>query len=84
MTHIVITINNMITFKEFIDIVNTRFLPDESQSQYGQILMSTLNEIWPEKYTQIIGSEYDCSHEDGWSFSVANTINKLESDWKNA
>jgi hypothetical protein len=74
----------MITFKQFLDLINNFYNEGEYELRYGQILMNTLYQYWPEKYNQITHTEYDCFYEDGWSYATSQTLRKLQEEWPNA
>lgn len=69
-------------FNEFLDIVNVNYSESEYELRYGQIIMNTLHQIWPEKYKEITHTEYDCFYEDGWTFATSQTLEKLKKEWR--
>jgi len=79
----------MITFDEFLKKVDDTFLSHqaarsrgkikiENQWRYGQTIMNVLWEIWPEKYQEIKGSDFDCFYNNA---TVQSTLDKLEKEW---
>ena len=77
------------TFKEFLDKVDSTFLEHQAarsegkisaanQWRYGQTLMNVLYDVWPEKYNEIKGTSYDCFYT---NLPIKDTINKLYKDW---
>ena len=69
------------TFKEFLDKVYSTFLePQAAQWRYGQTIMNVLYDVWPEKYKEIIKSEYDCFYTNR---NIDMVLNKLEKEWDN-
>lgn len=73
----------MITFNGFINLVNEVYNEKEHDLRYGQILMNILYQFYPEKYNEITHTEYDCYHEDGWSYATSRTLKKLKEEWPN-
>lgn len=71
----------MLSYNEFILIVNNIYDNTEHDMRYGQIIMNILFQIWPEKYNEISRTEYDCFYEDGWTFATAQTLDKLKKEW---
>lgn len=67
--------------KSYIDFLKT---VDETYNyysfdlRYGQTIMNVLYDIWPDKYNELKGSDYDCFYDDG---TVKFTLNKLEQEW---
>jgi hypothetical protein len=79
----------MITFNEFLKKVDDTFLSHqaarsngkikaENQWRYGQTVMNVLWEVWPNKYTEIKGSDIDCFYDNS---NVQFTLDKLEKEW---
>jgi hypothetical protein len=71
----------MTKFEEFIDTVNRTYDSSELELRYGQVIMNTLYQVWPEKYKEISYTEYDCFYEDGWTFATSQTLEKLRNEW---
>lgn len=70
--------SNKISFKQFIDLVDSTYNEHSFVLRYGQTIMNVLYKVWPEKYKQLTSSEYDCYYNDGL---VKNTLEKLEKEW---
>lgn len=70
------------TFEEFVQNVDHKFHTSSYRGQlrYGQYIMNELNNIWPEKYAEITGSDIDCFYDNG---IIRFTLDKLEQDWAN-
>lgn len=68
----------MITFNEFLKIVDETYNYHSFELRYGQTIMNVLYDIWPDKYNELKGSDYDCFYDDG---TVKFTLNKLEQEW---
>jgi hypothetical protein len=79
----------MITFEEFLKKVDDTFLSHqaarsrgkikaENQWRYGQTIMNVLWEVWPDKHTEIKGSDIDCFYDEA---NVKFTLDKLEKEW---
>jgi len=79
----------MITFNEFLKKVDDTFLSHqaarsrgkikaENQWRYGQTIMNVLWEVWPDKHTEIKGSDIDCFYDNS---NVQFTLDKLEKEW---
>jgi len=74
------------TFKKFIDSVD---LENQNESlkiqprRYGQILMQKLQEVWPDKYNRIIGTEKDPSLSFGKDDDkiIRSFLYNLEAAW---
>ena len=68
-------------FKDFVTKIDDTFsgyLLSENRLRYGQVVMNVLHDVWPEKYNEISGSDYDCFYD---TFLVGYTLNKLEKEW---
>jgi hypothetical protein len=70
----------MIIFNEFLKKVDNTYNDHSFVLRYGQIIMNTLYEVWPEKHKQITGGQYDCFYDDG---AVKYTLDLLEKSWPN-
>ena len=76
------------TYQQFLQKVDDTFLEYQAsrgkvsaanQWRYGQTVMNVLWDVWPEKYTQITGSDIDCFYDNG---IIRLTLEKLEQDWE--
>lgn len=68
-------------FDEFLNKVDDTFngtLLSPNRLRYGQTVMNVLYEVWPDKYKELSGSDYDCFYD---TFLVGYTLNKLEKEW---
>lgn len=68
-------------FNQFLQLVDNNFhsASYKGQLRYGQYVMNELYNVWPEKYAQITGSDYDCFYDN----SIAKlTLEKLEKEWQ--
>jgi hypothetical protein len=76
-------------FEEFLKKVDDTFLnhqaarsrgkiKTENQWRYGQTIMNVLWEVWPDKHTEIKGSDIDCFYDNS---NVQFTLDKLEKEW---
>jgi hypothetical protein len=68
----------MITFEQFLELVDKKYYENEFEVRHGQVLMNILYMSWPEKYKDIRGSEYDCFYDDG---KVGILLEKLKKEW---
>jgi hypothetical protein len=70
----------MISFKEFVKKVDTTFssYSYKQQLRYGQTIMNVLYDVWPEKYNEITGGDFDCFYDYA---TVQSTLDKLEKEW---
>jgi hypothetical protein len=70
----------MISFKEFLKKVDTTFssYSYKQQLRYGQTIMNVLWEVWPEKYQEITGGDFDCFYDYA---TAQSTLDKLEKEW---
>jgi hypothetical protein len=66
------------SFNKFLDQVDTLYINNSFISRYGQTVMNVLQEVFPEKYKEIINTDYDCFYDDG---IVRLTLDKLENEW---
>ena len=77
------------TFQQFIKRVDDTFLEHQAsrsggkisaanQWRYGQTVMNVLYDVWPEKYSEITGSDIDCFYSNS---TVQYTLDKLEKEW---
>lgn len=72
------------TFEEFLNKVDEIFMKYQaskssgSQWRYGQTVMNVLYDVWPEKYSEITGSDIDCFYSNS---TVQYTLDKLEKEW---
>lgn len=67
-------------FKQYLQKVDDKFhnASYKEQLRYGQYVMNELYNSWPEKYAQIVGSEYDCFYD---NTLVQATLFKLKKEW---
>ena len=70
----------MISFKEFIMLLDQTYLEHRFNWRYGQTLMNVLHGVWPKKYNEIVASSQDCFYDDGM---VEILLTKLENEWPN-
>lgn len=72
----------MITFNEFLVKVDKEYFsrPCTDKLRYGQILMNELYNVWPDKYHEITGSEYDCFYNDD---NISLILGNLRKFWNN-
>lgn len=68
-----------ISFKDFLQLADDTYNHYAFQWRYGQTIMNTLHNVWPEKYKELIASKEDCFYDDGM---VRLTLDKLEKEWK--
>lgn len=68
----------MITFNQFLDIVDDTYFDNCFVWRYGQTIMNVLHKVWPEKYNELVSSKNDCYYDDG---IVRITLNQLEQEW---
>lgn len=70
------------TFQEFLNKVDNTFhgYSYKDQIRYGQTIMNVLHDVWPEKYNEITGTEFDCFYTNSL---VKLTLDKLEKEWYN-
>ena len=79
------------TFDEFVKLVDETFMNHQAarsegkisaanQWRYGQTIMNVLHNVWPEKYSELKGSDYDCFYDNR---TINLTLEKLEKDWSN-
>lgn len=68
------------TFEYFLQNIDHKFNTSlyKEQLRYGQYIMNELYNIWPEKYAEITGSDYDCFYDNS---TVQFTLDKLQKDW---
>ena len=66
------------TFQQFLNKVDNTYNDHPFVLRYGQTIMNILYEVWPEKYKQITGGQYDCFYDDG---AVKYTLDLLEKSW---
>jgi hypothetical protein len=71
---------NKISFNDFLQLVDHTYDHYSFELRYGQTIMNTLYNIWPEKYKELVASKEDCFYDDG---TVRFTLSKLEKDWPN-
>lgn len=69
-----------ISFTEFLAKIDKAFYSAsyKDQLRYGQIIMNELYDIWPDKYTEITNTEYDCFYDNS---KVKLALSKLEQEW---
>jgi hypothetical protein len=68
----------MISFEQFLELIDKNYYENEFEVRHGQTIMSTLHRVWPEKYKEISHTDYDCFYDDG---KAELTIQKLRIDW---
>ena len=68
----------MITFNEFLKRVDETYNYHSFELRYGQTIMNVLRDAWPEKYSELQKSDYDCFYDDG---IVKITLQKLDKEW---
>lgn len=66
-------------YNDFLSDVDATYFRHSFEWRYGQTIMNILSNIWPEKYKEISGSQYDCFYDDG---IVSLTLDKLKKEWK--
>lgn len=79
------------TFQEFLNKVDDTFMSHQvarskptqpisvsNQLRYGQTIMNVLYDVWPEKYNEITGTDFDCFYTNSL---VKLTLDKLEKEW---
>jgi len=69
----------MLSFEQFLNLVDKVYYENEFELRHGQVVMNVLHQVWPEKYKEISGGDYDCFYDDG---TVRFTLNYLEKEWK--
>ena len=47
--------------------------------RYGQTVMNTLSEVWPDKHRELISTDLDCFYNDN---KADTTLSYLEQAWK--
>ena len=70
--------SNKVSFKDFLQLVDDTYNHYSFELRYGQTIMNTLCNVWPEKYKELVASEEDCFYDDGM---VKLTLDKLEKEW---
>ena len=68
----------MLSFEQFINLVDSTYNDRPFEFRYGQTVMNTLSSVWPEKYKELSGGYYDCFYDDG---TVRFTLDRLQMDW---
>jgi hypothetical protein len=48
--------------------------------RYGQTVMNTLSEVWPDKHRELISTDLDCFYNDN---KADTTLGYLEKIWNN-
>lgn len=66
------------TFDQFLNRIDKVYYENEFELRHGQTIMNVLHQVWPEKYKEISGGEYDCFYDDG---TVRFTLDYLERVW---
>ena len=67
------------TFQEFLNTVDLYFQENKKHGiRYGQSIMNNLWVVWPSKYKEITGTDFDCFYDDN---AVRFTLNRLEREW---
>ena len=70
----------MISFKEFLDLVDKTYHEHSFEWRYGQTLMNVLHGVDPKQYGNITRTDYDCYYDDG---IVRFTLDRLNKEWSN-
>lgn len=70
----------MISFNEFLLLVDEKYYEQSFVWRYGQTIMNVLQKVNPEKYKEIKSSDNDCTYDDG---IVKYTLDQLEKEWPN-
>ena len=70
--------SNKISFKDFLQLVDVTYNHYSFELRYGQTIMNTLYDVWPEKHKELLASKEDCFYDDGM---VKLTLDKLEKEW---
>jgi hypothetical protein len=47
--------------------------------RYGQTIMNTLSEVWPDKHKELTATDLDCFYNDN---KINTTLSYLEKVWK--
>jgi len=68
----------MITFEQFLNCADKIYNENENELRYGQTIMNVLYQVWPEKYKEISGGDYDCFYDDD---TVKFALDYLEKVW---
>jgi hypothetical protein len=68
----------MLSFEQFLNLVDKVYYENEFELRHGQVVMNVLHQVWPEKYKEISGGDYDCFYDDG---TVRFTLDYLERVW---
>ncbi len=71
--------SNKISFKDFLQLVDVTYNHYSFELRYGQTIMNTLYNVWPEKHKELLASKEDCFYDDGM---VKLTLDKLEKEWQ--
>lgn len=69
------------TFEQFLNRVDKVYYENEFELRHGQAVMNVLHQIWPDKYKEISGGDYDCFYDDG---TVQFTLDYLERVWNDS
>jgi hypothetical protein len=48
--------------------------------RYGQTIMNTLSEVWPDKHRELESTDWDCFYNDN---KADTTLSYLEKTWNN-
>jgi hypothetical protein len=67
-----------LTFEQFLNLVDDTHNQHPFELRYGQTVMNTLLDVWPEKYRDYIKTELDCFYDDG---VVKSTLDHLKYEW---
>jgi len=71
--------SNKISFKDFLQLVDVTYNHYSIELRYGQTIMNTLYNVWPEKHKELLANKEDCFYDDG---IVKLTLDKLEKEWQ--
>jgi hypothetical protein len=66
------------TYEKFLNLVDQAY--NQFNWRYGQSLMNVLHGVWPEKYKEIVESDYDVYYNES---NVPKVLKKIQENWKN-
>jgi hypothetical protein len=66
------------SYQDYVILVDQTF--HTFNWRYGQTIMNVLYSVSPNKYTELVGGEYDCYYEDS---KALNTLKFLNEHWTN-
>ena len=70
----------MLSFENFLDLVDKNYYENEFEIRYGQAIMNVLHRTRPDKYREISQTDYDCFYDDG---TARLTLEYLKREWSN-